>query len=60
MSNPDESVSSKTILLFSPEDDQGILIEMSSWKQRFFSEPPQLIYMELPQTFPYRFSKMFM
>ena len=26
-----------------PEDDQSIPIETSSWNQRFFSEPPQLI-----------------
>ena len=34
------------ILIFlklSPEDDQSILIQTSSWNQRFFSEPPQLI-----------------
>ena len=35
----------------------SILIEPSSWNQRFFSEPPQLItdshYMVLPQTLPY-------
>ena len=45
-----------------PEDDQSIPIETSSWNQRFFSEPPQLIrdshYMVLPQTFPYRNSSM--
>ena len=44
-----------TIKRVSPEDDQSILIETSSWNQRFFSEPPQLIresnYMVLPQTF---------
>ena len=37
------------------EDDQSILIKMSSWNQRFFLEPPQPIrnshYMVLPQTF---------
>ena len=48
--------------LFPPEDDQSILIETSSWNQRFFSEPPQLIsdshYMVLPQTFPYCISTM--
>ena len=37
-------------------------IETSSWNQRFFSEPPQLIrdshYMVLPQTFLYRISTM--
>ena len=46
----------------SPEDDQSILIETSSWNQRFFSEPPQLIRdshnMVLPQTFIYRISTM--
>ena len=51
-----------THLQLSPEDDQSILIETSSWNQRFFSEPPQLIrdshYMVLPQTFPYRISTM--
>ena len=26
-----------------PEDDQSILIETSSWKQRLFEEPPQLV-----------------
>ena len=31
------------ILFISPEDDQSMLIETSSWNQRFFSEPPQLI-----------------
>ena len=39
----------------SPEDDQNILIETSSWNQRFFLEPPQLIRdshdMVLLQTF---------
>ena len=42
------------------QDDQSVLIETSSWNQRFFSaEPPQLIirdshYMVLQQTFPYQ------
>ena len=47
---------------FSRRWSEHILIETSSWNQRFFSEPPQLIrdsqYMMLPQTSPYRISTM--
>ena len=32
-----------SISKLSPEDDQSILIETSSWNQRFIAEPPQLI-----------------
>ena len=51
-----ESVCSDRLLENSPEDDQSILIETSSWNQ-----PPQLIrdshYMVLPLTFPYCISE---
>ena len=43
------------IIQLSPEDDQSISIETSSWNQRFFSELPQLILGivigVIPQTF---------
>ena len=52
-------VRNSTFLLklnMAPEDDQSILIETSSFSQRFFSEPPTITslirdnYMVLPQT----------